>query len=468
MCCIVLHGLLAGCLRYTLVVVLQQSLGCVASAANDDGSSHLGAGAQPQPRGLPVVGVLSATTSPIDRSASVASEGDQQTSFVTLMQQLPLQRLLVWTCFLGTLYQLKDFTGVGIGTFVMTYVGNSLVQSFEQRLPQVNRRMLVVGWFAIIVLLLLAIGLLTVPRVIREGAYFIHRVQSENPYVMLSDKLRASLGDRFTEQIERFLVIVLSAEDSVAQGLAAGAAESGAASVHTQSRIALQRALQNYTGAIVDTTTALLAAVGRFSIQASISMTCSFIIVWDLPLISAGVRSLRTSRLAAVYNEIAPAVATFGKILGRALQAQLLIAISNTVLTALGMLALALPGIGFLTFFVFVCSFVPVAGVILSTVPMGFVALTEYGIFKLFMVIFLVFIIHAVEAYVLNPAIYSAHLKLHPLLTLAVLVFAEHTLGVVGLILAVPCAVFTIEYVINRTPFDRIEEEPSALRVAAK
>jgi predicted PurR-regulated permease PerM len=39
-------------------------------------------------------------------------------------------------------------------------------------------------------------------------------------------------------------------------------------------------------------------------------------------------------------------------------------------------------------------------------------------------------------------AIYSAHLKLHPLLVLTVLVVAEHSLGVWGLLLAgapLPC-----------------------------
>ena len=44
--------------------------------------------------------------------------------------------------------------------------------------------------------------------------------------------------------------------------------------------------------------------------------------------------------------------------------------------------------------------------------------------------------IHFVEAYLLNPAIYAAHLQLHPLLVLSVLVIAEHSLGVWGLLLA--------------------------------
>lgn len=46
----------------------------------------------------------------------------------------------------------------------------------------------------------------------------------------------------------------------------------------------------------------------------------------------------------------------------------------------------------------------------------------------------------------------TAHLKLHPLLALGVLVFAEHTLGVWGLLVAVPLAVFFSEYVIKQNP----------------
>lgn len=57
--------------------------------------------------------------------------------------------------------------------------------------------------------------------------------------------------------------------------------------------------------------------------------------------------------------------------------------------------------------------------------------------------------VHFVEAYGLNPAIYSAHLKLHPLLVLTVLVVAEHSLGVWGLLLAVPLTVFALDYVLR-------------------
>lgn len=71
-------------------------------------------------------------------------------------------------------------------------------------------------------------------------------------------------------------------------------------------------------------------------------------------------------------------------------------------------------------------------------------------------VILMVTGIHLIEAYGLNPAIYSAHLKLHPLLVLTVLVVAEHTFGVWGLLLAGPspkgfallCALSSIAFTI--------------------
>ena len=54
----------------------------------------------------------------------------------------------------------------------------------------------------------------------------------------------------------------------------------------------------------------------------------------------------------------------------------------NTALTALGMYFLKIPGVGLLSLFVFICSFIPIAGVFISTTPIAFVALTEYGFLK--------------------------------------------------------------------------------------
>ena len=43
---------------------------------------------------------------------------------------------------------------------------------------------------------------------------------------------------------------------------------------------------------------------------------------------------------------------------------------------------LKIPGMAILSLFVFLCGFIPIAGCFISTIPIGFVALTEYGFVK--------------------------------------------------------------------------------------
>ena len=57
-------------------------------------------------------------------------------------------------------------------------------------------------------------------------------------------------------------------------------------------------------------------------VQVGMSLILSFFFVWDTPSIAAGMRTLRTSRFRAIYNEVAPTFAVFGRLFGKALQAQ--------------------------------------------------------------------------------------------------------------------------------------------------
>ena len=57
-------------------------------------------------------------------------------------------------------------------------------------------------------------------------------------------------------------------------------------------------------------------------LQVGVSMVLSFMFVWDLPNIASGAASLRTSRLAPFYYELAPTFIVFGQLFGKALQAQ--------------------------------------------------------------------------------------------------------------------------------------------------
>ena len=56
--------------------------------------------------------------------------------------------------------------------------------------------------------------------------------------------------------------------------------------------------------------------------QTIVSLVLAYMLVWDMPKIKDGVATLKSSRLAPVYNEVAPSLGVFGKLFGKALEAQ--------------------------------------------------------------------------------------------------------------------------------------------------
>ena len=110
-----------------------------------------------------------------------------------------------------------------------------------------------------------------------------------------------------------------------------------------------------------------------------LALLFSFLILIDLARIKRGISRLKTSKIGDFYEEAAPPIGRFGILLGRAIEAQAAIAVVNTVLTLIGMLLLKIPLVAMLSVVVFVCSFVPVLGVLISTTPIVLVALNAGG-----------------------------------------------------------------------------------------
>lgn len=345
-----------------------------------------------------------------------------------------------------------------VGTFIVGYVANSCVRAVSKATRSAVPRRAVVGvFYAFIVTAITVLSLMTVPTVIRESNYFITTLQSENPYVYVANSLRRALGDDLTNKLETYVVYSIEMPEAAARGrLPEGEAENegevaGEWDEQRARRLGmlLQRSARSYIAATATLITKLLGASTKVVFKALLSLIFSFMVMWDLPVIARGLRRLKSSRLSFMYDELAPVVGKFGNVLGKSFEAQGLIALVNTTLTTAGLLVLSIPGVGFLCLVTLICSFIPVAGVFVSTLPMMIIALSEYGVAKAMAVILMVILVHIIEAYVLNPQIYSAHLHLHPFVVLVVLYIAEHSFGIPGLLLAVPVAVYLIRTLMN-------------------
>ena len=87
-----------------------------------------------------------------------------------------------------------------MGTFILAFIGNSFVHSARQSAgvlplsPTWRRRSLVLLYFTMIVSIVTLFGVLTIPDIIREGADFVSRLQSDNIWVIVLEKLRHGVG----------------------------------------------------------------------------------------------------------------------------------------------------------------------------------------------------------------------------------------------------------------------------------
>lgn len=78
---------------------------------------------------------------------------------------------------------------------------------------------------------------------------------------------------------------------------------------------------------------------------------------------------MRESRLRELYIELAPGLTAFAALIGRSFEAQAVIAFFNAILSAIAFHLIGIENELMLCTLVFMCSFIPVLGVILSGVP---------------------------------------------------------------------------------------------------
>jgi predicted PurR-regulated permease PerM len=189
-----------------------------------------------------------------------------------------------------------------------------------------------------------------------------------------------------------------------------------------------------------------LASLIDLPLSLSTALLLSLFICIDFPRIQQGVRKLRESRMRGVYDEMAPAFASLGELIGRALHAQGLIALCNAVMMFAALTLLGVEHAVLLSVAVFILCLVPTLGMLIAWALIGVVALVQPGggLVLVLEVSAAVLVISMVETFVLSPRILGRMMELHPVLIVALLPLGQYFFGVWGLILATPVAVFVI------------------------
>jgi predicted PurR-regulated permease PerM len=324
--------------------------------------------------------------------------------------------ILIWTVFFALLYILREMFGLIFITFVMSFIAHGLSRLIY-RITKQRRKFLVLVIYLVFFFLVVFFFRYAFPQILTEGRQFVE----ELPKIV--QKVNLSL-DEYSES-HPFLQ---SGVDRIKESLTA-------------------ESLTNLALKFGRTT---LSHVWKYLSWFFIGMLFSFLIILDLPDLIQKCRRLRFTKLQVIYDETAANIIKFGQVVGENFRAQILISTINTFLTFIGLSIIGTGSTALLSIVVFCCGLVPVLGVLISSIPITLVAVNVGGLTMGLEVLGLIVFIHAVEAYILNPRIISAVMKINPVLTLMILYLAHALMGVWGMLLGVPISVFFFQQIRNK------------------
>jgi len=357
-------------------------------------------------------------------------------------------RVLVWLLFFSVFFILRSFFLLILFTFVFAYIQNSSIHKIERVIANRTVRVFLVA--AIMFGTLTTVVVFLVPKVKSQAEFFVSQFAT---YIRRADQEFFNLSEKYP-----WLKEVIPA----AKGDASGAAETKNSLKNSPIvSIIQQMAGIREEGAVLEKVNEVIDKLGKISGKIAsvtsaflLSLLFSFLIVLDLPKLGKSVTALEHTRLRFIYVEVAENIRDFATVLGKALEAQFFIAVVNSILTAIGISLLGLgKNLAFLSVIVFFCSFIPIVGVFISSLPICLIALQTSGLQTMFLSILMVIVIHLIEGYVLNPRIYGSHMRINPVIVLIILTIGGKLFHFWGLILGVPVCTYVFGHAIhNKKP----------------
>jgi len=201
-----------------------------------------------------------------------------------------------------------------------------------------------------------------------------------------------------------------------------------------------------------------ISSVGTVALNFLISLVLSFLFVLERKKIAAISDSIKGSRIAYIYRYFVLFLGSFSYTFGKVMKVQVVIAAINCAISTTYLAITGFPYIMVLSIMIFILGLIPVAGVFISLVPLTIIAFNVGGILKVVEILIIIAVIHAIEAYFLNPKLMSRRTSLPVSLVFVVLIISERYLGPWGMLIGVPFFIYILN-VLNINYRRAMEEE---------
>ena len=328
------------------------------------------------------------------------------------------KKIVIWVCFFGLLFLVRKVFGLVFLTFILCYIFNNIIVQLERR-TLLGRRFWIISVYLFSMAVVAGLFFFALPHILGETKLFITKIPQS------VDAIHVHL-DKLAHKQPQIAPIMERIKDSVT----------------------INNLLGINREALVDFVVGFFNQTLHFTTYFLLATLFSFLILLDLPNLRTRVFALRDTRFKDAYDETAGSVVQFALVVGNTFQAQILVAVLNTLLTGLGLWFFKIEAIALLASIVFFAGLIPVWGTFISSIPILLLAFNDGGMGLAGKVVFMIGFVHAVETYVLNPRIVSAVLKINPLLTLIILYVGHSLFGLWGILLGVPAAVYVYRYIL--------------------
>jgi predicted PurR-regulated permease PerM len=223
----------------------------------------------------------------------------------------------------------------------------------------------------------------------------------------------------------------------------------------------LNKAIEELGTTLLD----FLKNAGNLLLHFGMALVISFLFLIERDNIGRFGSKVSESRIGFIYDYFITFGGNFCRTFGKVMKVQVTIAIVNSLLSMLLLHLFGMPSVLGLGLMIFVLGLIPVAGVIISIIPLSIIAFNTGGFFKVLEILIMVVVLHAVEAYVLNPKLMAHRTALPVSFVFVILIVTEKYLNVWGLLIGVPLFIFLMS--IFHVDYEEVCKQPPS-KIAAK
>lgn len=325
---------------------------------------------------------------------------------LNFLQSKGFKRILIFAVIIFILYLARSVINIILLTFIFSFLLNGLAKFITKKLPfKIDWRVLVLTLYTIFVSL-------STYGAVRYFPVFVKEITS------------------LVKQLSDFFLSLHESENEIFQYIG---------------QLIQDFEVADYLELGVPYIVNYLNNIGTGGLQLFIAIILSLFFLLEKPRIQSFTARFKNSKVSSFYEEMEYFGKKFVNTFGKVIEAQFIIATVNMVITTFFLWIFKFPNLIGLAIMVFFLGLIPVAGVIISLVPLSIIAYTIGGMIHVIYVWVMIAVVHAIEAYILNPKIMSAKTHLPVFYTFIVLIFGQHFFGVWGLILGIPIFVFLLD-----------------------